>query len=93
MVPATAVPLADALGGCTAALRARPALDLIEAQNETSCAPRASKGLTERRVPVPALLRNVDDHCRRLFCLDFGALVAGGAVLIGSVSAFPAWAI
>jgi peptide/nickel transport system permease protein len=54
---------------------------LLEVQNEDFVRTARSKGLRERRVVVRHTLRNSMITFVSLFGLDFGALVAGGALL------------
>jgi peptide/nickel transport system permease protein len=55
--------------------------NLIEIQNEDFVRTARAKGLRERRVLVRHVLRNSMITFVSLFGLDFGALVAGGALL------------
>ena len=62
---------------------------LIEAQNEDFVRTARSKGLTERRVLFRHVLRTSMITFVSLFGLDFGALVAGGALLTEVVFGLP----
>jgi peptide/nickel transport system permease protein len=62
---------------------------LIEAQNEDFVRTARSKGLTERRVLIRHVLRTSMITFVSLFGLDFGALVAGGALLTEVVFGLP----
>ena len=55
--------------------------NLIEIQNEDYVRTARAKGLRERRVLIRHTLRNSMVTFVSLFGLDFGALVAGGALL------------
>ncbi len=62
---------------------------LIDAQNEDFVRTARSKGLTERRVLFRHVLRTSMITFVSLFGLDFGALVAGGALLTEVVFGLP----
>ncbi len=62
---------------------------LIEAQNEDFVRTARAKGLTERRVLIRHVLRTSMITFVSLFGLDFGALVAGGALLTEVVFGLP----
>ena len=62
---------------------------LIEAQNEDFVRTARSKGLTERRVLIRHVLRTSMITFVSLFGLDFGALVAGSALLTEVVFGLP----
>ena len=62
---------------------------LIDAQNEDFVRTARSKGLTERRVLLRHVLRTSMITFVSLFGLDFGALVAGGALLTEVVFGLP----
>ena len=56
--------------------------NILETQNEDFVRTARAKGLTERRVLLRHTLRTSMITFVSLFGLDFGALVAGGALLI-----------
>jgi peptide/nickel transport system permease protein len=62
---------------------------LIDTENEDFVRTARSKGITERRVLVRHVLRNSMIAFVSLFGLDFGALVAGGALLTEVVFGLP----
>ena len=62
---------------------------LIDGENEDFVRTARSKGLTERRVLLRHLLRTSMITFVSLFGLDFGALVAGGALLTEVVFGLP----
>jgi peptide/nickel transport system permease protein len=62
---------------------------LLDAQNEDFVRTARSKGLTERRVLFRHVLRTSMITFVSLFGLDFGALVAGGALLTEVVFGLP----
>jgi peptide/nickel transport system permease protein len=62
---------------------------LLEAQNEDFVRTARAKGLTERRVLLRHVLRTSMITFVSLFGLDFGALVAGGALLTEVVYGLP----
>jgi peptide/nickel transport system permease protein len=62
---------------------------LIETENEDFVRTARSKGITERRVLFRHVLRNSMITFVSLFGLDFGALVAGGALLTEVVFGLP----
>jgi peptide/nickel transport system permease protein len=62
---------------------------LIDTENEDFVRTARSKGITERRVLVRHVLRNSMITFVSLFGLDFGALVAGGALLTEVVFGLP----
>jgi peptide/nickel transport system permease protein len=62
---------------------------LIDTENEDFVRTARSKGITERRVLVRHVLRNSMITIVSLFGLDFGALVAGGALLTEVVFGLP----
>jgi peptide/nickel transport system permease protein len=62
---------------------------LIETENEDFVRTARSKGITERRVLIRHVLRNSMITFVSLFGLDFGALVAGGALLTEVVFGLP----
>jgi peptide/nickel transport system permease protein len=62
---------------------------LIETENEDYVRTARSKGITERRVLFRHVLRNSMITFVSLFGLDFGALVAGGALLTEVVFGLP----
>jgi peptide/nickel transport system permease protein len=55
---------------------------VLEVQNEDYIRTARAKGLTERRVLLRHTLRNSMITYISLFGLDFGALVAGGVLLV-----------
>jgi peptide/nickel transport system permease protein len=63
--------------------------DLIEVSNEDYIRTARAKGLTERRVLIRHSLRTSMISFVSLFGLDFGALVAGGALLVEVVFGLP----
>jgi peptide/nickel transport system permease protein len=62
---------------------------LLDTENEDFVRTARSKGITERRVLVRHVLRNSMIAFVSLFGLDFGALVAGGALLTEVVFGLP----
>ena len=62
---------------------------LIDTESEDFVRTARSKGITERRVLVRHVLRNSMITIVSLFGLDFGALVAGGALLTEVVFGLP----
>jgi peptide/nickel transport system permease protein len=62
---------------------------LLDTENEDYVRTARSKGITERRVLVRHVLRNSMIAFVSLFGLDFGALVAGGALLTEVVFGLP----
>jgi peptide/nickel transport system permease protein len=62
---------------------------LIDTENEDFVRTARSKGITERRVLFRHVLRNSMITFVSLFGLDFGALVAGGALLTEVVFGLP----
>ena len=63
--------------------------DLLEVANEDYIRTARAKGLTERRVLIRHSLRTSMISFVSLFGLDFGALVAGGALLVEVVFGLP----
>ena len=63
--------------------------DLLEVANEDYIRTARAKGLTERRVLIRHSLRTSMISFISLFGLDFGALVAGGALLVEVVFGLP----
>ena len=89
MVHAPDLPLAHALGGYIGFYGRVLRSSLIDGENEDFVRTARAKGLTERRVLIRHVLRTSMITFVSLFGLDFGAIVAGGALLTEVVFGLP----
>ena len=89
VVQASGDPVAGAVGALHRLLRAGAARRPDRGPNEDYIRTARAKGLTERRVLIRHSLRTSMITFISLFGLDFGALVAGGALLVEVVFGLP----